>query len=78
MNSVENSKIYRLYGQVSSDDNSTNFIGLFMLSFIIRFLSNNGRKFALYIDSLNKKLDINLLSEIWFEKTNIDILPGYK
>ena len=41
-------------------------------------LIKNGWRFAPYIDGLNKKSDIIVLSEMWFNETNIDNLPGYK
>ena len=37
-----------------------------------------GWKFAPYCEGLNKKPDIIVLSEIRFNETNIDNLPGYK
>ena len=44
----------------------------------IKSLHKNGWKLAPYIDGLNEKRDIILLSETWFNKTNIGNLPGCK
>ena len=41
-------------------------------------MNQNGQKFAPLIDGLNNKPDIIVLSEIWFNETNIVDLPGYK
>ena len=78
MDSVDISENCRLYSQDSFNINSTNFKGLFILSFNIRSLNKNVWKFAPYIDGLNKKQDIIVLSETWFNETNIDNLPEYK
>ena len=78
MDSVDISENFRLHSQGSFNLISTNFNGLFILSFNIRSLNKNGWKFAPYIDRLNKKPDIIVLSETWFNETNIDNLPGYK
>ena len=78
MDSVDISENCRLYSQDSFICNSTNFLGLFIVSFSIRLLNNNDWKFAPYIDGLNKKPSNILLSETWFNAANIDNLPGYK
>ena len=77
MESVDISEKCRLYSQVCFNCNSTDFHGLFILTFNIRSLNKNGWRFAPHIDGLNKKPDIIVLSEKWFNETNIDNLPGY-
>ena len=67
-----------MYGQDSFNFISTNFNGLFSLSFNIRLLNKNCWKFATYIDGLIKKPDIIMLIETWFNETSIDNTPGYK
>ena len=78
MDSVDISENCRLYSQDSFNCKSTNFQGLFILSFNIRSLNKNGWRFTPYIDRLNKKPNIVIFSETWFTETNIDYLPGYK
>ena len=78
VDSVDISEQFRLYSQDSFNCFSTNFIGLFILSFIIRSLNKNGWTIALYIDGLIKKADTTVLSESWFNGTNVENLPGYK
>ena len=78
MDSLDISENCRLYSQYSFNCISTNFHCLFILSFNIRSLNENGRRFAPNIDGLNKKPDIIALSDTWFNETNFDNLPGYK
>ena len=78
MDSVDISKNSRPYNQDYFTSISMNFNGLFNLSFILRSLNKNGWKFAPYIDGLSKKPDVIVLSETWFNETNIDILHWYK
>ena len=78
MNSLDFPENFRLYSPDSFNSSSTNFNGLFVLSFNIRSLNKNGWKFSPFMDGLNKKPDIIVLSETWFNETNIDNLPGYK
>ena len=51
---MERSQLY----QESFNYNSTNFHGLFILSFNIRSLNKNGWRFVPFIDGLKKKPDI--------------------
>ena len=78
MDQVDKPDYCRLYSQDSFNFNSNIFKGLFISSFSTRSLNKNGWKFAPYIDGLNNKPDIIVLSETWFNETNINILPGYK
>ena len=48
------------------------------MSFNIRSLSKNGHSFAPYIDGLNKKPDVIVLSETWFRPEKIGNIPGYR
>ena len=68
----------RRYSCDSFDGKSTNFNGLFILSFSIKSLNENDRKFTRYIDEFNKKPDIIMFSETWCNETIIDNIPGYK
>lgn len=72
---VDYSENFRLYKQDSYDGISTNFNGLFILSFYISSLNKNCGKFTPYIDELIKKPDIIVHSKTWFYETNIDKLP---
>ena len=56
----------RHYSQDFFNAISTNFKGLFILSLNIRSLNKNGWKYAPYFDGLNKKPDVIVLSETWF------------
>ena len=76
MDSVDISESWRLYSQNSFNCNSTYFSGLFLLSFNVRLLNKNGKKFAPYTDGLKEKPDIIVLSEMWFNETKVDNLPG--
>ena len=76
MDSVNIPKTCRLYSQDSFNCNLTNFIGLFIIGFNIRSINKNGWKFSSFIDGLNKKPNVIVLSETWVNETNNDSLPG--
>ena len=65
----ENSRPYR---QDSFNGNSSSFYSLFLLSFIVRSLNKNVWKFEPYINGLTNKPDKIVLSENWFEESDID------
>ena len=44
----------------------------------MRSLSKNGYSFAPYIDGLNKKPDVIVLSETWLRPEEIGDIPGYR
>ena len=78
MSSVDISEKCKVYSQESFKCNSTNFNGLSIISSVISSLNKNVWKFAPFIDGLNKKPEIIVFSEVWFNERNFDNFAGHK
>ena len=78
MDNIDFNENCNSYNQETFNNESVNRDGLFVMNFNIRSLYKNGCCFSAYIDGLNKKPDVVVLSETWLKDGSYDDLPGYK